>query len=37
MTWPARSPDFTHLDFFLWGCMKENVYGTEVEDNENLL
>lgn len=24
--WPARSPDLTPLDFFLWGTLKENVY-----------
>jgi hypothetical protein len=35
VTWPARSPDFTPLDF-LWGCMKENVYATGVEDREDL-
>jgi hypothetical protein len=34
VTWHARSPDFTHLDF-LWGCMKENVFGTEVEHRED--
>ena len=25
--WPARSPDITPLDFFLWGRLKEMVYG----------
>ena len=24
--WPARSPDLTPCDFFLWGWMKEKVY-----------
>lgn len=24
--WPARSPDFTPLDFFLWGAVKNKVY-----------
>ena len=24
--WPARSPDLTPLDFFLWGTLKEIVY-----------
>ena len=24
--WPARSPDLTPCDFFLWGWMKEEVY-----------
>lgn len=25
--WPARSPDLTPPDFFLWGLLKHNVYG----------
>jgi hypothetical protein len=24
--WPARSPDLTPLDFFLWGHLKSRVY-----------
>ncbi|KOC67854.1 hypothetical protein WH47_12184 [Habropoda laboriosa] len=24
--WPARSPDLTPLDFFLWGHLKNKVY-----------
>ena len=24
--WPARSPDLTPLDFFLWGVLKNAVY-----------
>ncbi|XP_011864210.1 PREDICTED: uncharacterized protein LOC105560037 [Vollenhovia emeryi] len=24
--WPARSPDLTSADFFLWGKLKERVY-----------
>lgn len=24
--WPARSPDLTPCDFFLWGCLKDIVY-----------
>lgn len=24
--WPARSPDLTVLDFFLWGFLKSRVY-----------
>lgn len=30
--WPARSPDLTPLDFFLWGYLKENVYATPPAD-----
>lgn len=26
--WPARSPDLTPLDFFLWGYVKDRVYRT---------
>lgn len=28
--WPARSPDLTVMDFFVWGRMKELVYSTEI-------
>jgi hypothetical protein len=27
--WPARSPDLTPCDFFLWGWAKEEVYRTK--------
>lgn len=33
--WPARSPDLTPLDFFLWGVLKDMVYKevpTTVQD-----
>ena len=26
--WPARSPDLTPLDFFLWGYLKQKVFST---------
>lgn len=26
VAWPARSPDLTPLDFFLWGTIKDKVY-----------
>ncbi|KZC14193.1 hypothetical protein WN55_06624, partial [Dufourea novaeangliae] len=26
MLWPARSPDLTPLDFFVWGTLKDKVY-----------
>ncbi|KAJ4448105.1 hypothetical protein ANN_10117 [Periplaneta americana] len=35
--WPPRSPDLTSLDFFLWGHMKNLVYDTPVESEEDLL
>lgn len=34
--WPARSPDLTPLDFFLWGYLKDRVYQTPPIDLEDL-
>lgn len=34
--WPARSPDLTPLDFYLWGELKRLVYATEYSDREEL-
>lgn len=34
--WPARSPDLTPLDFFLWGYLKSKVYLTKPNDIEDL-
>ncbi|KAJ8965933.1 hypothetical protein NQ317_006336 [Molorchus minor] len=34
--WPARSPDLTPLDFFLWAHLKDQVYITVPENLENL-
>lgn len=34
--WPARSPDLTPCDFYLWGHMKELVYSTPVNTVEEL-
>lgn len=34
--WPARSPDLTPLDFFLWGHIKNEVYSTEVDTVDDL-
>ena len=33
--WPARSPDLTPLDYFLWGSMKSLVYATPVTSEED--
>ncbi|ENN80985.1 hypothetical protein YQE_02603, partial [Dendroctonus ponderosae] len=30
--WPARSPDLTAPDFFLWGKLKENIYKAPVNN-----
>lgn len=37
VNWPARSPDLTPLDFFLWGHMKSLVYETPVQSEEDLV
>lgn len=29
LPWPARSPDLTPLDFFLWGFLKDRVFRTK--------
>lgn len=29
VAWPPRSPDLTPLDFYLWGYIKDQVYGQE--------
>lgn len=31
--WPARSPDLTPLDFFLWGYLKNEVYKLNPPQN----
>ena len=30
--WPARSPDLTPPDFFLWGYLKDKVYAQKSKD-----
>ena len=30
MSWPARSPDLTPCDFYLWGDLKRRVYSCKV-------
>ncbi|GBM34851.1 hypothetical protein AVEN_208050-1 [Araneus ventricosus] len=35
--WPARSPDLSCLDFFLWGHMNTLVYDTPVDNGEELV
>jgi len=30
--WPPRSPDLTPLDFFLWGYLKQNVFGIKEKN-----
>ncbi|GFX80116.1 uncharacterized protein TNCV_2107621 [Trichonephila clavipes] len=37
VNWPARSPDLSCLDFFLWGHMKSLVYTSPVDSDEVLV
>ena len=34
--WPARSPDLTPMDYFLWGYIKDSVYKTPSNTLEEL-
>jgi hypothetical protein len=34
--WPARSPDLTPLDFYLWGHLKAQVYAEKITNVEHL-
>ena len=34
--WPARSPDLTPLDFFLWGYVKDKVYAVRIHSLQHL-
>jgi hypothetical protein len=34
--WPARSPDLTDPDFFLWGYLKSKVYATRPHSIQEL-
>lgn len=36
LEWPARSPDLSPLDFFLWGHLKSKIYATEPGSLEEL-
>ncbi|KAE8747084.1 hypothetical protein FOCC_FOCC006222 [Frankliniella occidentalis] len=36
VAWPARSPDLTPPDFFLWGHVKNVVYETKPDTEEEL-
>lgn len=35
--WPARSPDLTPLDFYLWGFVKNEVYEFNPPENRQVL
>lgn len=34
--WPARSPDLTPLDFYVWGYLKTEVYSVKIDTIEQL-
>ena len=34
--WPARSPDFSPLDLFVWENTETTVYGAEVSDAQDI-
>ena len=34
--WPARSPDLTAADFFLWGHLKNKVYASNIATIDDL-
>uniref|UniRef100_A0A1E1XN60 Putative transposable element n=1 Tax=Amblyomma sculptum TaxID=1581419 RepID=A0A1E1XN60_AMBSC len=36
VNWPARSPDMTPLDYFLWGHIKDKVYSTPTSTPQDL-
>ena len=34
--WPGRSSELTPCDYFLWGCLKQEVYWSESRNLEQL-
>jgi hypothetical protein len=36
LRWPARSPDLTPLDFYLWGYLQNEIYKEPIEDMADL-
>lgn len=36
VSWPARSPDLTPMDFYLWGRIKDEVYKSEPRSPADL-
>ncbi|KAL1514398.1 hypothetical protein ABEB36_003659 [Hypothenemus hampei] len=37
VNWPARSPDLTSPDFFLWGYLKDQVYKEIPTTREDMI
>lgn len=36
IAWPARSPDMTPLDYYLWGHMKQQIYSQPINTQAEL-
>ncbi|KAA6395042.1 MAG: hypothetical protein EZS28_009435 [Streblomastix strix] len=36
INWPARSPNLSPLDFWLWGILEDKVYKSDTETLEEL-
>lgn len=36
LRWPARSPDLTPMDFYLWGYLQNEIYKEPIEDMADL-
>ena len=36
LDWPARSPDLTPADYFLWGYLKDSVYKNKHRSSSGL-
>jgi hypothetical protein len=34
--WPARSSDLNPCDFFFWGCLKDKIYNSNLQTEEEL-
>jgi hypothetical protein len=34
--WPAHSPDLKPCDFFFWGCLKDKVYSSNSQMEDEL-
>lgn len=37
VAWPARSPDLTPMDFYIWGTLKASVYSAPVQSRDELI
>lgn len=37
LNWAARSPDLNPLDYFVWGFLKDKVYGSKIHSLDHLM